>query len=152
VAAYLTWIAATKAKMYGKTASRAVYNSDTNRSQLSNPTYVESRPHIDYANIQPKITPDRLKMTQKQKLTLEKLDEEARKRLGELKKAGADASIQLKENLGDLKKYTDSAARRLSDGGSKVGDRAKKGWTELISRAREAQSSLQESVEKRRKE
>ena len=91
-------------------------------------------------------------MTQKQKLTLEKLDEEARKRLGEFKKAGADASIQLKENLGDLKKYTDAAARRLGEGGSKVGDRAKKGWTELMSRAREAQSSLQESVEKRRKE
>lgn len=91
-------------------------------------------------------------MTQKQKLTLEKLDEEARKRLGELKKAGTGASIQLKENLGDLKKYTDAAARRLGEGGSKVGGRAKKGWTELMSRAREAQSSLQESVEKRRKE
>jgi len=51
-------------------------------------------------------------MTEKQRLTLEKLDEEAKKRLGELKKAGAEASIQLKENLGDLKKYTDSAARR----------------------------------------
>jgi len=91
-------------------------------------------------------------MTQKQKLTLEKLDEEARKRLGELKKAGAEASVQLVENLGDLKKYTDAAARRLGEGGSQVGDRAKKGWTELMSRAREAQASLQESVEKRRKE
>ena len=57
-------------------------------------------------------------MTQKQKLTLERLDEEARKRLGELKKAGAEASVQLKDNLGDLKKYTDTAARRLSDGGN----------------------------------
>jgi len=133
-------------------ASRAVYTGDTNQSHLSRYTYAGSRPPIDYANIQPKITPGRLKMTQKQKLTLEKLDEEARKRLGELKKAGAGASIQLKENLGDLKKYTDAAARRLGEGGSKVGGRAKKGWTELMSRAREAQSSLQESVEKRRKE
>jgi hypothetical protein len=91
-------------------------------------------------------------MTEKQRLTLEKLDEKAKKRLGELKKAGAEASIQLKENLGDLKKYTDSAARRLSEGGSVMGDRARKGWTELMSRAREAQTSLQESVEKRRKE
>lgn len=91
-------------------------------------------------------------MTQKQKLTLEKLDEEARKRLGELKKAGAEASVQLGENLGDLKKYTDAAARRLGESSSKVGDRAKKGWTELMSRAKEAQTSLQESVEKRRKE
>jgi hypothetical protein len=33
-----------------------------------------------------------------------------------------------------------------------VGNRAKKGWTELMGRAREAQTSLQESVEKRRKE
>jgi len=33
-----------------------------------------------------------------------------------------------------------------------MGDRARKGWTELMSRAREAQTSLQESVEKRRKE
>jgi hypothetical protein len=91
-------------------------------------------------------------MTQKQKLTLEKLDEEARKRLGELKNAGADASVQLKENLGDLKKYTDAAARRLGEGGIRMGDRARKGWTELMGRAREAQSSLQESVERRRKE
>ena len=91
-------------------------------------------------------------MTQKQKLTLEKLDEEARKRLGELKKTGAEASVQLKENLVDLKKYTDVAARRIGDGGSKMGDRAKKGWTGLMSRARESQTSLQESVEKRRKE
>jgi hypothetical protein len=58
VAAYLTWIAATGAKMYRKTASRAVYTGDTNRSQLSNPTYAGFRPSIDYANIQPKITPD----------------------------------------------------------------------------------------------
>ena len=91
-------------------------------------------------------------MTEKQRLTLEKLDEEAKKRLGELKKAGAEASIQLKENLGDLKKYTDVAARWLGEGGSKLGDKSKKGWTELMSRAKEAQSSLQESVEKRRKE
>jgi hypothetical protein len=91
-------------------------------------------------------------MTERQRLTLEKLDEEARKRLGELKKAGAGASTQLKENLGDLKKYTDAAARRLSEGGSIMGDRARRGWTELMSKAREAQSSLQESVEKRRKE
>ena len=91
-------------------------------------------------------------MTEKQRLTLEKLDEEAKKRLEDLKKAGAEASIQLKENLGDLKKYTDAAARRLSEGGSIMGDRARKGWTELMSKAKEAQSSLQESVEKRRKE
>jgi hypothetical protein len=91
-------------------------------------------------------------MIEKQKLTLEKLDEEAKKRLGELKKAGTEASIQLKENLGDLKKYTDAAARRLSEGGSIMGDRARKGWTELMSKAREAQTSLQESMEKRRKE
>lgn len=91
-------------------------------------------------------------MTEKQRLTLEKLDEEARKRLGELKKAGAGASIQLKENLGDLKKFTNAAARRLSEGGSVMGDRARRGWTELMSKAKEAQSSLQESVEKRRKE
>jgi hypothetical protein len=88
-------------------------------------------------------------MTERQRLTLEKLDEEARKRLGELKKAGAGASIQLKENLGDLKKYTDAAARRLSEGGSKLSDRARKGWTEIVSKAKEAQSSLQESLEKR---
>jgi len=93
-----------------------------------------------------------LKMTEKQRLTLEKLDEEAKKRLGDLKKAGAEASIQLKENLGDLKKYTDAAARRLSEGGSIMGDRARKGWTVLMSRAKEAQTSLQESAEKRRKE
>jgi len=91
-------------------------------------------------------------MAEKQRLTLEKLDEEAKKRLGDFKKAGAEASIQLKENLGDLKKYIDAAARRLSEGGSVMGDRARKGWTELMSRAREAQTSLQESVEKRRKE
>ena len=91
-------------------------------------------------------------MTEKQRLTLEKLDEEAKKKLGELKKAGAGASIQLKENLGDLKKYTDAAAKRLNEGGSKVGDRARKGWTELMSKAKETQSSLQGSVEKRRKE
>ena len=91
-------------------------------------------------------------MTERQRLTLEKLDEEARKRLGELKKAGAGASIQLKENLGDLKKYTDAAAKRLSEGSSIMGDRARKGWMELMSRAKEAQTNLQESVEKRRKE
>jgi len=91
-------------------------------------------------------------MAEKQRLTLEKLDEEAKKRLGDFKKAGAEASIQLKENLGDLKKYIDAAARRLSEGGSKVDDKARRGWTELMSRAKGAQSSLQESVEKRRKE
>ncbi len=91
-------------------------------------------------------------MTEKQRLTLEKLDEEAKKRLGELKKAGAEASIHLKENLGGLKKYTDAAARRLSEGGSKMGDSARKGWRGLVSRAKEAQASLKESVEKRKKE
>jgi hypothetical protein len=38
VAAYLTWIAATGAKMYAKTATRTVYTGDTNPSHLSNPT------------------------------------------------------------------------------------------------------------------
>ncbi len=88
-------------------------------------------------------------MTERQRLTLEKLDEEARKRLGELKKAGAGASVHLKENLGGLKKYTDAAARRLGEGGSKMGDRARRGWTEIVSKAKEAQSSLKESLEKR---
>lgn len=91
-------------------------------------------------------------MSEKQRPTLEKLDEEARKRIGELKKAGTGASIQLKENLGDLKRYTDAAVRRLGTGSSQMGDRARRGWTGLMSRAKEAQSSLQESVEKRRRE
>lgn len=55
---YLTWIAATGAKMYAKTASRSVYIGDINPSYLSKPTYGGSRPPIDYANIQPKITPE----------------------------------------------------------------------------------------------
>jgi hypothetical protein len=91
-------------------------------------------------------------MAEKQRLTLEKLDEEAKKRLGDFKKTGGEASIQLKENLVDLKRYTAAAARRLGEGGSKVGDKARRGWTELMSRGKGAQSSLQESVEKRRKE
>lgn len=44
-------------------------------------------------------------MAERKRLTLEKLDENAKKRLGELKKDRAGVSIQLKENLGDLKKY-----------------------------------------------
>ena len=91
-------------------------------------------------------------MAEEQKLTLEKLDEEARKRLGELKKAGSEASSKLKDNLEGLRKYTDAAARRLGEESSKAGDRAKKGWTELLGRAREAQGSLQEAFEKRKKE
>ena len=79
-------------------------------------------------------------MTEKQKLTLEKEDEEA------------EAATQQEETFVDLKRYTAAAVRRLSEGGSMIGDRAKKGWTGLISRARETQPSLQKSGEKKKEE
>jgi len=49
--------AAMGAKMYAKTAYRSVYTGYTNPSYLSKPPYGGSRPPIDYANIQPKISP-----------------------------------------------------------------------------------------------
>ncbi|MBN2335826.1 hypothetical protein JXL21_09720 [Candidatus Bathyarchaeota archaeon] len=91
-------------------------------------------------------------MTERQRLTLEKLDEEARRRLGELKEAGARASTRLRGNLGGLKKYTDAAVRRLGENGSTLGDRARQGWEETLGKAREAREGLREPLDEAEKD
>ncbi len=90
-------------------------------------------------------------MTEEPRIDLEKLDEEAKRKFGELKKASSDASAHLRDDFGKLWGRGKKVFRRLEEGVPRVREKAKQGWSTLLGRVKKAQEGFQESWEKRKK-
>ncbi len=90
-------------------------------------------------------------MTEEPRIDLEKLDEAAKRKFGELKKASSDASAHLRDDFRKLRGRGKKVFRRLEEGGPRVGEKAKQGWSTLLDRVKKTQEGVQESWEKRKK-
>ena len=90
-------------------------------------------------------------MTGKQTIDQEKLDDKAKTKFGELKKASSDASAHLRDDFRKLGGRGKKVFRRLEEGGPRVGEKAKQSWSTLLDRVKKAQEGFQESWEKRKK-